>query len=148
MMEKENKIVEIEGKKYELIPLLDINGGIAFDADSYTLKPVENKVTLQDIRNEIGIPFVRYNGAHTEKMAEKLKAIRDMIVVAEYLNRGWKPNFNNYIQDKYSIDIKNNDIAISSWSMFNSGFVYFNSNELAEEAIDILGEDTIRLAHS
>ena len=148
MMEKENKIVEIEGKKYELIPLLDINGGIAFDADSYTLKPVENKVTLQDMRNEMGIPFVTYNGAHTEKMTDKLRAIRDILVVAEYLNKGWKPDFKDYIQYKYSIDIVHLNIKVYRWKESNISITYFKTKELAQQAIDILGEDTIRLAHS
>ena len=151
MMEKENKIVEIDGEKFELVRVMELTsekGLVSFENTTFTLRPVEKKVTLQDIRNEMGIPFVTYNGAHTEKMADKLKAIRDILVVAEYLNEGWKPDFKDYIQYKYSIDIVHLNIKVYRWKESNISITYFKTKELAQQAIDILGEDTIRLAHS
>lgn len=83
----------------------------------------------------------------SEKQAEKLLAINMLMTVAKYLNDGWQPDWHNCNESKYYIEILHNDeICVTYLSTLKSGDIYFKSRELAEKAIEILGEDTIRLA--
>lgn len=85
----------------------------------------------------------------SEKQAHKLLAINKLMNVAKYLNAGWKPDWNT-TEPKYYIEIgvEYDTIETDSCTSYNSRICYFNSRELAEQAIEILGEDTIRLALS
>jgi len=86
--------------------------------------------------------------ATSEKQLEKLLAINKLMNVAKYLNGDWKPDWEN-CEDKYYIAIdENNTLYIFPMDCNNMGSVYFKSKELAQQAIDILGEDTIRLVLS
>ena len=90
------------------------------------------------------------NNCTSEKQAKKLLAINQLMNVAKYLNDGWKPNWNNYEECKYTIcfDNSNTEIFIDvDYSIIRS-IVYFKTKELAQTAIDILGEETIKLALS
>lgn len=85
----------------------------------------------------------------SEKQAQKLLAINKLMNVAKYLNKGWQPNWNNVEEDKYYIKIDvNSKIQISCAYIIYSDIVYFKSMKLAEQAIEILGEETIRIALS
>ena len=81
----------------------------------------------------------------TKAQAEKLLAINKLLNVATYLNKGWKPNFEDS-SSAYYFYIHNHRINIGTTVIINYGAVYFKTEELAEKAIRILGEDTIRLA--
>ena len=81
----------------------------------------------------------------SEKQVRKLLAINKLMNVAKYLNGDWEPDFKKggpkffiYINDKNNIDISANYMLIKH-------FVYFRTKELAKQAIDILGEETIHL---
>lgn len=68
--------------------------------------------------------------------------------VAEYLNNGWKPNLNCH-DSKYYFAYDGIKGTIEIWSMLAacvSGGVVFSCREHAKQAIEILGEDTIKLA--
>ena len=85
------------------------------------------------------------NNANSEKQLEKLLAINMLMNVAKYLNDGWQPDWNK-ADAKYCISINNDKIGIDFVSTKNYVDVYFISKELAEQAIEILGEETIKLA--
>lgn len=85
----------------------------------------------------------------SKKQAEKLRAINKLMNVAKYLNGDWKPNWDYYTSKYYIfIDKVNNNISISYNDSYCGHYIYFKSKELAKQAIDILGEETIRLALS
>lgn len=88
------------------------------------------------------------NNAPTKHQLERLLALNKLMNVAHYLNDNWEPNWNNIEQEKFYIYYSNVDkiIKIEYNSVCNSGEVYFKSIELAEQAIEILGEETIKLA--
>lgn len=79
------------------------------------------------------------------KQAEKLLAINKLMNVAKYLNE--KENNNKYY---YFLKLINGEIYTDYFTSKNScyGIVCFNSNELAKKAVEILGEETIKLALS
>ena len=93
------------------------------------------------------------NNCTSEKQAEKLLAINKLMNVAKYLNNGWKPDWSTAVEKKYYIVVSNNfsdnsKIIILYNYANNNSSVYFKTEELAKEAIRILGEDTIRLVCS
>lgn len=80
---------------------------------------------------------------------KKIIAINTLILVAKYLNNGWVPNFNSCKHRNYYITIRGNKLCLDYCFCINTGAViYFKSEKLAQQAIDILGEKTIRLALS
>lgn len=85
----------------------------------------------------------------SEKQAQKLLAINQLMNVAKYLNKDWKPDWNN-AEDKYylAVDYSDNTICIASAWHKCSELVHFKTSKLAKQAIDILGEETIKLALS
>lgn len=81
--------------------------------------------------------------------AIKLLAINKLMNVAKYLNQDWKPDWNNDGEYKYYIYIKRSDNKIDvDRCLYRNGHIFFKTKDLAKQAIDILGEDTIRLALS
>lgn len=90
------------------------------------------------------------NNCTSKKQAEKLLAINMLLNVAKYLNGDWKPNWNDDNEKKYTISLDRNNKKINiTWNVLvNKCPVYFKTEELAQKAIDILGEETIKLALS
>lgn len=86
----------------------------------------------------------------SEKQAKKLLAINQLMNVAKYLNGDWKPDWNDDNEKKYTISLDRNNKKINiTWNVLvNKCPVYFKTEELAQKAIDILGEETIKLALS
>lgn len=95
----------------------------------------------------------RPNYCTSTKQAERLLAINKLMNVAKYLNDGWKPDWDNNYEEKYYIRIdnsvlSNHKIAVGYNCTSNNSSIHFKTRELAQEAIRILGEDTIRLIYS
>lgn len=90
------------------------------------------------------------NNCTSEKQAKKLLAINQLLNIAKYLNDGWEPDWNNSDEKKYtiSLDINNQRISVNWNILVNKCIVYFKTEELAKKAIEILGEETIKLALS
>lgn len=144
-IDKENSTFEcIKFKKkdltYEDIAISLFNNKKTYFIDEYgEIKSVELE----------GTATIDYTNCTSEKQAEKLLAINQLMNVAKYLNGSWKPNWTNDKECKYYICI-NSDQVIDIWhtDVIISNNIYFKSHKLAEQAIKILGEDTIRLALS
>lgn len=107
-------------------------------------------LTYEDVARELfsdnNAYYANYKCA-SEKQAEKLLAINRLMNVAKYINDGWQPDWHNCNESKYYIEILHNDeICVTFLAALKGGDIYFKSKELAEKAIEILGEDTIRLA--
>ena len=87
------------------------------------------------------------NNCVTKEQAEKLLAINKLMNVATYFNgKDWDFYDNN---NKYSFYINTNkELAFNVSYSTKFGIAYFKTKQLAEKAIEILGEDTIKLALS
>lgn len=90
------------------------------------------------------------NNCTSEKQAKKLIAINQLMNVAKYLNGDWKPNWKDSNENKYHItlDYSSFTMSIRLTHMISEVSVYFKTKELAEQAIEILGTETIKLALS
>ena len=96
---------------------------------------------------DVGDKYVDANNAVSENQCKQLLALNKLHNVAYYLNEGWVPDWSDTKQKKYSIvhDEEMNRIEIViNISMHHVGGVYFKSETLAERAIAILGEKSIK----
>ena len=88
------------------------------------------------------------NNAPTKYQLERLLALNKLMNVAYYLNDGWEPNWNDGCQEKFYIYYNSavKTFNVSANFYYNGGVTYFKSKEIAKQAIEILGEETIKLA--
>lgn len=86
------------------------------------------------------------NNCTSEKQLKKLLAINQLMNVAKYFNGDWQPNWNDDTQNKYCFAIEKDTIVIACRIEINNNIVYFKTTDFARKTIDILGEETIKLA--
>ena len=127
-------------------------------------KPIEKKITYEDICRELfqnklywkftnaGIPILsnssNYIISTSKQQLEQLSVLNKLMNVAKYLNGNWEPDWNSPHETKWCLffDHYNQKITVSNWQMSRYTCVYFKSEELAHQAIDILGEEEVKKA--
>lgn len=145
---------------------IQVPEGYEIDKENSTFEcikfnPIKNKLTYEDVARELFKDEYRYITTFSclkgwkdvtctsSKQTEKLLAINKLMNVAKHLNDDWIPDWeDNNNEFKYYINYYHKVINISYTSHYNSSNVYFKSEELAIQAIEILGEETIKLALS
>ena len=105
-------------------------GIIKFKRINITYKDIEDALNLEE--NLTGVACNVNNVA-------KLSAIDKLINIANYYNKGWKPDWNNGKEYKYYILFNNNNE--SSYSIecrigMNYGSIFFKNKEDAQAVID------------
>lgn len=96
----------------------------------------------------IDVHIYESNNAITRHQLECILAKNKLVNVAICLNNGWKPN----LEKDYGVSIAltwNGNLIIDTCIVlgpYSSGKVLFKCKELAQQAIKILGEETIKLA--
>lgn len=88
------------------------------------------------------------NTAKTTHQLECVLAKNKLANIAVCLNKGWKPNLNSDFGCCITLD-HYGDLMIERCGVvcpYSSGQIMFKSSELAIQAIEILGEETIKLA--
>ena len=161
-------------KELKKVLEIEVPQGYEIDKENSTLekivfKKVEEKLTYEKITNKLFDNKIYYyinafgdikntnsaysichtiipHGAPTAQQLERLLAINKLMNVAYYLNDGWEPDWESYIEYKYFIYYENKIFKMGSNTSVNYGVVYFKSKELAKQAIEILGAKTIKLA--
>ena len=140
---KDGKIILVEKKKkltYE-----DIARKLFINKHVYWINRYGE---IDESKNIANLYLPNPNNCISEKQTRKLLAINKLMNVAKYLNNGWQPDWSNYTDYKYYICYVNNylRLAIEFNTVEQGNSIYFKSRELAKQAIDILGEETIKLA--
>lgn len=137
------------------------------DGNTYTVIEKEKKLTYNDVAKELFSTQCYYispdssitnakiltnpdyikdaTNCTSKRQAEKLLAINKLMNVAKYLNGDWQPNWDNFDDEKWAIKIEDDEIGVTR-SGYQYGDIYFISKGLAQQAIEILGEETIKLA--
>lgn len=132
-----------------------IPDGYIFDKDNSTenvirFKPIKKTVTYADIIKELysGNCYYINNNSTSWRHLQHLLALNKLMNVAKYLNGDWKPNWYNSTETKWCLlfDHCKHKIAVSNWTISHYGCVYFQSEKLARQAIEILGEDEVKKA--
>lgn len=99
--------------------------------------------------NGVSGGYLDPNNCTSEKQAQKLLALNQLMNVAKYLNGDWKPDWNDTSEQKYYLFMEGGkEISVGSVWTLVSADPYFKSKKLAQQALEILGEDTIKLALS
>jgi hypothetical protein len=160
------KYMNSETKEFKI----EIPKGYEIDKENSTFekivfKKVEEKLTYEKIADKLfqykkhyyiagdgsimgtSIGWSCPNTASTKHQLERLLALNKLMNVAHYLNDGWEPDWKDGSQKFFMYyNTTNKDIEIDVNTYFNSGVVYFKSKKLAEQAIEILGEEIVKLA--
>ena len=133
-------------------------------------KPIEKKITYKDICRELFLnkpswrlrdtgvigcanctssAIIHHSSISTSyKQLEQLLALNKLMNVAKYLNGDWEPDWRSSKETKWCLSFDNckHKITASNWQTSNYGCVHFKSAELANQAIEILGEDEVKKA--
>lgn len=123
--------------------------GYEIDEENSTFEYIKFKPTVCCYEDIMSISELHPLTVYTNpSKMDKLAAINRMIVVAEYLNKGWKPDWNDENSTKYMICMSGDSIRIVPYIAIGLGMIFFKTEELAKKAIEILGEETIKLTLS
>lgn len=89
-----------------------------------------------------GVNFNDINNSTSEAQVKRLAAFNKLQNIAKYLNNGWKPTF-GLGKRNWSI-CKEGDYYLPLWvDITENCSVYFKSEEAANEAIRLIGEDSL-----
>lgn len=78
----------------------------------------------------------------SEAQVKRLIAFNKLQNIAKYLNDGWKPKF-NYNKENWAIVNEEEDFVPRYNQLTNDGSVYFKSEKAANEAIRLMGKDSL-----
>lgn len=95
-----------------------------------------------------GSSYAEPNNCPTKHQVKKLLAINKLLNVAHYLNGDWEPDFSYSSPYKwyFCYERASNKIGVYTFQYSQNSIVFFKTKELAEQAIKILGEETVKLA--
>lgn len=84
------------------------------------------------------------NNASTKHQLECILAKNKLANVAKFLNDGWKPNSGDHV---YYLTCELDELYTNKYSFYAcANLIVFKTQKDAEQAIKILGEDTVKLA--
>ena len=127
----------------------------------------ENPITYDDVLEELYLGKTAYwiyeknieSGKQTDcnfkdsvnctsvAQSKRMAAFNKLMNIAKYLNNGWVSNFNGENKNWFiCIDGGKYGAKFSKW--FNDGSVFFNSEENVEEAIRLMGEESLNDLYS
>jgi hypothetical protein len=126
------------------VTYVDICNELFFNKSSWRL--LETGVTKYTNVSDSAISCSRLT-ATSNKQLEQLVAINKLMNVAKYLNGYWEPDFTDN-QHKFYISYASDINKLTVWfkQYMHDGSVYFKSEELALQAIEILGEEEVKKA--
>ena len=78
----------------------------------------------------------------SEAQVKRLIAFNKLQNIAKYLNKGWKPKF-NYNKENWCICKEEEDFVPRYNQLTNDGSVYFKNEDLVNEAIRLMGEESL-----
>ena len=110
------------------------------DLSKGIIKFKNDNITLEDIYKYDNINYAINSVMFSEsKLFNKLLCIAKLIDIANYYNKGWKPNWNNSEECKYYILFNNyneNGYSIEHRLKMNYGNIFFKNEEDAQAIID------------
>ena len=126
---------------------IQVPEGMEIDKENSTFECIKFKpkrITYDDIQNKI-MPYT--DTVFTTPMhKQKCITFRKLLEVANYLNGDWEPDWSNQEQIKYfiSYDHSNERFGTFKLGYTSLGIVCFSSEENAQKAIEIIGEEELK----
>lgn len=115
---------------------IDVNNS---DLSKGIIKFKKDNITLKDIYKGDYTEYAKHLVVIKESdIGDKLLAIAELIDIANYYNKGWKPDFNNDKESKYYIGFSKrlNKYNINMSILCTDTFVYFKNKEDAQAVIN------------
>ena len=109
------------------------------DLSKGIIKFKKNDITYKDIEDALNLEKDLTDVACNVNNVAKLSAIDILINIANYYNKGWKPDWNNSEECKYYILFNNNNKNVYSIEYrlkMNYGSIFFKNEEDAQAVID------------
>ena len=111
------------------------------DLSKGIIKFKKNNITIEDIyKDKTSIQFVSNNiyADSTNPYCNKLTAIATLMDIANYYNKGWKPDWNNDEELKYYIafDYYYNIYRVKNLARLDGNIIYFAHEEDAQVVIN------------
>lgn len=104
-----------------------------------------NPITYDDICEKLFSDMIPYKKAvkcTNHEQVERLDAYNKLMNIAKFLNGDWKPDFYGD-HENWNI-CKNGDTFVATYTnTLDNGSVYFKNAELANEAIRLMGEESL-----
>lgn len=103
-------------------------------------------ITYDDICKELFLDMIPYKKSvkcTTPAQVKRYDAFNKLKNIAKYLNKGWKPNFKDATQKWFITEQYFGEYQAKFTYSGNYGFVYFKSEYLTNEAIRLMGEDSL-----
>ena len=84
------------------------------------------------------------------QLTPKIRAIFKIMAVADYLNEEWKPNWKGNDRNKWGLYYNHDSerISLVLRYAYADSIAHFKDEQTAKRAIEILGEEVIKMAHS
>ena len=126
---------------------IQVPEGMEIDRKNSTFECIKFKpkeITYADISCMM-VPY-NYTIWTTARHHQKCVIFRKLLEVADYLNDGWKPDWNNLNQTKYFIGYNYvyKEFHICQCFRINLTIIPFSSRENALKAIEIIGEEELK----
>jgi hypothetical protein len=148
-------ITEYNGEPENILSLIeDIVNPLKEKKFEETYEEVVKKVSPRYYMNECGeitkFHFIPESDCETQvpskNHALQLKAIIEMMNIAEYVNEGWKPNILDSEIKVYSLEFNRDTKILEAVSCYNllEAVIIFKSKEAAQKAIEIAGEQRLK----
>lgn len=102
-------------------------------------------ITYDDICKKLFSDMIAYKKSvkcTTPAQGKRCDAFNKLQNIAKYLNKGWKPKF-NYNKENWAIVKEEEDFVPRYNQLTNDGSVYFKNEDLVNEAIHLMGEESL-----
>lgn len=125
-----------DAEEYKPITYDDILKELYFDKTAYWVNSAH--ISSAKARE---LSYNAINNCTTHAQAKRMIAYNKLMNIAKYLNGGWKPNFKDHSKNWYIY--KDILCGVTFNYTTNQGTVYFKNADLAEEAIQLMGKDSL-----
>lgn len=86
-----------------------------------------------------------FDNCTSEAHAKRMAALNKLHNIAKYLNGDWKPTFDGHSENwDINVAYDSEEYIPCSSVVYNNGMVYFKSEQLANEAIRLMGEKSLK----
>lgn len=118
----------------------DICKDLFYNKDTYYLAE-RNKISSWTMTSS---NYKDFDNCTSKAQVKRMIAFNKLQNIAKYLNDGWKPNFEYGNKNWYICREGVDNYKIFWTDIFNSGSVYFKTEELAWKAIRLMGKESLK----
>lgn len=144
---EEGKLMVHKKQEQESAP--DTKNGDPITYDDICRELFLEKTAYWSVNKDIGSSVMNehnYNdidNCTSMAQAKRLVAFNKLQNIAKYLNKGWKPNFNGSQKNWNIIKDDDDTFVVMFTKTASKACVYFKSEDLTNEAIRIMGEESL-----